>query len=1478
MSNMKMRSRLTALVLAVLMLISTAAPALAADALPLSVYQSMVDSAADQATSQPVINEGGTLTDAATYIPQQKDLPIYESTTVQELSVLPAGSETVVTVALPQKGKVQLSVGTDGGQWQAQMLGQWINVSGDNGAVCDVTYAKIKSLLDLNGEARFRWLSADGQSVSEMAVFTLTASTQTVVEDEPAAAGEQLAKRSSSPMMKTMSARDGEVAPTYNIAINYVFENNEVAADSYTGSLAAGSSFNTTVTFPTVMGYLPYVDDNQQDSYTFNITSMAEDVIITVVYKPTNVDYTVIHYQQNVENDEYTEVARETKQGLTNTTVPEVAKEYPGFYSLLYERPAIAADGSTVIEVYYDRYYYLMNFDMDGGYGSEPVYDRYGAAIGEVTEPTRAGYTFKGWAATENGTTAVDLPKTMPAENRTYYAIWEAAATANVTVVFWGENANDEEYSYLDEYTKVIQLQPGTEFTYSEEGMLKCDKEEHTHSDACRKCGQNEHTHSLENCYELTCTVTAHAHGVSCYDGVGRQSEAGLGAPNNPTNGTIARRAFSDAKVIYINGTWYRYSGSTAIGSVAPTNCGKESDHTHSIENNCYTLKCTETVHQHTTTCYCDKEEHSHDSSCYEQGAGVDNSLWKFVRSDTVTVKADGSSVINVYYDRVEKTLTFKYNYSNRAYQKTETITAKWGSDISDEYVAIANNANSTFWSAKTNGEGPYTNYFGVMPENNATYYNRGTNGGDGTMTYYGESLTGEYVKMFSVGGVGGYSVTDEDRYEFEGFTYDRGTANGSSCSGAEFYYTRNSYLLTFNDGYNIVKNESVKYEASLSTYKDYVPEVPAAYEPGSVVFAGWYLNPQCTGAEYKLAEHTMPAENVLLYAKWAPVDHTVTFYLDQTAWKAGSMLSSHEPVKVPHGSLMSPIPAEPDNGDYTFVGWFYEENGEEKAFDFAHMEVRKDLHVYGKWSSNTLKEYTVRFVLKSDETVKVAADIKGSALAGTTKTFDAKGDTELYADYQEGYFPDAKSKSLMMDIEADTLILTFYYTPAEAVPYTVKYVNKETGEALWEDKVVDDNRKAVVTETFVPITGYMPDAYQKRLVVTLGGENILYFYYTQDTQHAYYKITHFTQNTDLATWTEYSSSQFPGDIGQRYTADPLTINGYNYDHIEYVVGGVTVTDTDITNEGAVLTAAGLEINLYYVRKEYPYQVRYLEEGTGAQLAEPKDGREKYGKVVSESAIEIHGYTAIDPTSQTLNIRIEESVTEAKLNIITFYYKEKEATFNYIPVGPEGCGADGKPLATAAGTVDTETETVKVKTGLPVGSTATASSNVYKFVGWYLDAACTQSVPAEWVNGNKIVPQKQNLDDDESTAPLYESATYYAKFEYNLTSLTIVKDGYAETASIDPNQTFIFKVTGGDLGDGIMVSIDGDGSKTISGLTVGETYTVTEMESWSWRYDSDSSKSITLQPTGNTVTINNTREHIYWLDGNAVSVPNVYGN
>ena len=117
-----------------------------------------------------------------------------------------------------------------------------------------------------------------------------------------------------------------------------------------------------------------------------------------------------------------------------------------------------------------------------------------------------------------------------------------------------------------------------------------------------------------------------------------------------------------------------------------------------------------------------------------------------------------------------------------------------------------------------------------------------------------------------------------------------------------------------------------------------------------------------------------------------------------------------------------------------------------------------------------------------------------------------------------------------------------------------------------------------------------------------------------------------------------------------------------------------------------------------------------------------------------------------------------------------------------------------------------------------------------------------------------------------------------------LTTLTIKKVGHN---SADPNQTFLFNVVGKDADNNdinVTVTVHEDGSVTIAGLIIGNTYSVTEIVSWSWRYNFKSwsftdgttsisgtknDASITLGESGNVITFTNERPIDKWLDGDS---------
>lgn len=1311
-------------------------------------------------------------------------------------------------------------------QWQVFSDGIWIDIDDADEAAFTVSFGMIVNILDNNLNVKMRVVSTAGSKTVEGSAITVNFD-PSYLNGEVAPVSYSLRSTTADYGVMTAAEDDTNVTEAIDITIRFVNgQTGETVANDKTYNIQVGATLSETFVLPVVEGYSAYLEDDTTKiytSYTFDDV-FKENTTITFKYWPAKVNYTVIYYWQNAEDDGYTEHERYTATGFTGSDATVENPEYEGFYQLLYETVPIASDGSTVIEVYYDRLYYKMTFDLDGGYGVQPIYARYGTPI-DISNPTKAGYAFVGWDDVTSGTgegIADTLPTSIPAYHSAYKAIWKANDSAKVTIVYWGENADDEAYSYIK--SQEVYVKPGTELTFGTD-QLVCTLAEHTHGDGkCSyECDLEAHTHS-ESCYQLTCTQEIHTHDDSCYDcayenhthskscysNVGDASAAGLGAPSNPANGTIARRFLStDGKVIYIDGTWYQYSGSVAVGGTASPSCGKtESSHTHtddclgcgktahahtSYTGSCYTLFCSKTAHSHDADCY-SCVQHKHTDDCYLKTSNMDSDLWTYVSSDTVTVAADGSTVMNVYYDRTTFTITFHYNRSNGNYQSTSTITDKWGADIATRFLTVNTTAKGNLWSESTSGDSPWTSYLQIMPQRNVDYYCKYTSTNAQSAEYYIQELDGTYSLEYTVHAYysgGTLTISKEDFYEMVGFTYSHGTdGDGDSMpspgsygdfDGAKFYYERDSYILDFNNGEGVVKTESVLYEKSLSDY-DFTPEVPSFYEPGSVTFAGWYLNPECTGEQYVLSEHTMPASNLILYAKWVSVNHTVRFFLDEileftdeNIYKAtvdGDTITYK--YEVPHGSsVQNPYtpPNDPTKGQYDFVGWFYiDANGNEQMWDFENTAVTRDTDIYAKWSSNTLVPYTIKFVYKDADgkEIEIADPITGSALGGNSKTFEAKGNEQLYEDYQEGYFPTTQSHTIVMDLENEANnTFTFYYTKADAVPYTVYYVtdtqndagtlapiklNGKTYYIVAETKEVTDNKKAIVTETYVKVAGYLPDTYQQTLIIdpAEGAENIIIFEYDKDDVNGMYVVHYWTENLD-GTYSEHSIFEGRGEKGSNVSATIKDIENFTYDDSvdgTFISGTISIEDV-------------LELHVYYKRNKYPYKVQYLEQGTNKALTEEKVVTDAlWEAIVTEKAEEIANYTLV--SDNEISIQIRKDTTNPTVNIITFYYEPSNA------------------------------------------------------------------------------------------------------------SLTIKKQ-FASDANIDSAQTFIFYVKGVEgtstAGIDLTVTVHGEGEITITDLPVGQ-YIVTEDENWSWRYDVDGDSQITVNLTasGDTVTFINKKTVDKWLD------------
>ena len=1063
-----------------------------------------------------------------------------------------------------------------------------------------------------------------------------------------------------SSLIAALAIADNE---TCNVEIKYVFasDQNKQAAHSWTAKVGRGSTLNVSVTSPTVVGYHP-----DQTTVTINET-ISDDKTIEVLYYASEVAVIVNHYRQNIDNDGYTLFETENGTGFTDSTVGDRAKQHEGFIALPYDKDElVAADGTTSVEIYYDRNYYLLSLNLDGGYGVEPIYAKYGTPI-SLGEPTKAGYTFKGWKPA--------APATMPANGAALTAQWEADKTAKVSVVVWGENADDEDYSYIQsvEMTGTV----GENFTITENGKLICTKEEHTHSSTV--CGIN----CIHSTHDLTCYgLNANAQSVTPDSEATKYFAQLQGGVSDgyiyyfDDNGTSGK---GDLYYLRLNGKYYKYNGKPTanignqIGS--RVSCSGEGI-LHSTDYFYkYELKTTCT-HTHTDSCYaCGKTEHTHGSDCYFKGFGLDSNLWDYKESDTVKVAADGSTVVNVYYDRTEFTLTF-VDGSNTV----KTITEKWGADIHDEFP-IKDGEKTIWWNVpsgcKSFKPGTQLGSIDTMPGENIRFTKYDSEFG-ATIYYYVETLDGENgtythdgknFKLYKEIAISksGYLTYKEEFHDIIGFrqywsdpkfsSFNQDGKTSEIKDKNYLCYIRNSYDLVFISNNTEVKTSKVKFEAALGTSdgENFVPAYPSNFEPNAFKFAGWYQDPE--GVKPVDWNAKMPAASVTVYAKWVPVQHKVKTWLTdkmETPVNVGDTGSNEQTVAHRATAV---APAEPTHEPYAFIGWFYMDGNVEKAFDFS-MPVVKDLNLYAKWSSNVMVEYTIKYMLKdangNETTTEVAAPTTGNALDGVNKTFEAKAGEELYAGYRTGYLPETNSHAMTISVDAeDKNEYIFWYVAKAKVAYTVRYLDTATGAPVVVDGKPtpdkhDETSAAIITERFLQIDGYAPDAFQKRLILSATeSENVIIFWYTKDNEHAPVHVIHWTQNIANDDYTEYqSSTDLNGVIGNPYTENPLTIPGFTYNE-------------NMSKASGTLTKDGLILNLYYDRNTYPYEFRFVDrDGNPIEGVETVTGRARYQAQVTERAknLENAGWM-LDTTrcseNGAINIVIENQLDK---NVYTFYY------------------------------------------------------------------------------------------------------------------------------------------------------------------------------------------------------------------------------
>ena len=233
------------------------------------------------------------------------------------------------------------------------------------------------------------------------------------------------------------NVKSGTIAADGSLVLKLYYTRNTYKVTYNYGTPPAGASmlpteatykYGATVTVAakaTAPGY-DFDGWKKDGNVTTSFEMPADNVTLTGTWTAkSDTAYQVKHYLQNLTDDGYTLAETETKSGTTGTQTEAVAKSYTGFTVQPFNQKTIAADGTTVVEIHYNRNTYKVTYD----YGTAPAGAstlpteatyKYGAMVTVAAEATAPGYDFDGWKKDGTVTTSFE----MPAQNVTLTGTW----------------------------------------------------------------------------------------------------------------------------------------------------------------------------------------------------------------------------------------------------------------------------------------------------------------------------------------------------------------------------------------------------------------------------------------------------------------------------------------------------------------------------------------------------------------------------------------------------------------------------------------------------------------------------------------------------------------------------------------------------------------------------------------------------------------------------------------------------------------------------------------------------------------------------------------------------------------------------------------------------------------------------------------------------------------------------------------------
>ena len=138
----------------------------------------------------------------------------------------------------------------------------------------------------------------------------------------------------------------------------------------------------------------------------------------------------------------------------TPITAPTLTREGYTFKGWDKEIPETMPADNITVKAQWEINQYTITFDTNGGSEIAPITQDYGTEITAPDNPTRKGYTFKGWHK--------EIPETMPAENITITARWKDTEKPTGEIIIgtnkWNEFLNELTFGIFFKDTQEVTI------------------------------------------------------------------------------------------------------------------------------------------------------------------------------------------------------------------------------------------------------------------------------------------------------------------------------------------------------------------------------------------------------------------------------------------------------------------------------------------------------------------------------------------------------------------------------------------------------------------------------------------------------------------------------------------------------------------------------------------------------------------------------------------------------------------------------------------------------------------------------------------------------------------------------------------------------------------------------------------------------------------------------------------------------------